>query len=53
MLAILWRLVALGVLVPFLIFPGINILALPLAGYLAFSLFAIAWRRHAHGASSE
>ena len=47
MLSLAWRFLVVGLLVPFLLVPGINIVALPLWLYLVCSLAAIAWRRHA------
>lgn len=45
MLSILWRLVAIAVLLPFVMFPFLNFVAIPLELYLVFSLAAIIWRR--------
>ncbi len=46
MWAVIWRLIAAACLVPFIVFPIVNFVALPLFLYLLFSLAAIAWRRH-------
>lgn len=47
MFAILWRLIALVLLMPFVMFPVLNFIAIPLALYLAASLVSRAWRRNA------
>lgn len=52
MLSILWRLIAIAVLIPFVAFPLLNIVALPLVLYLGWSLAAIAWRRNARAERS-
>jgi hypothetical protein len=46
-LSIIWRLVAIGVLLPFAFFPFINIIGIPLMLYLVISLAARIWRRNA------
>ena len=53
MFAILWRLAALVVLLPFVVFPVVNFLAIPLALYLVFSLAARAWRRNSRALPAE
>lgn len=51
MFPVIWRLAALVLLAPFVVFPFVNFIAFPVALYLLFSLAAIAWRRHAGPAS--
>lgn len=45
MFSIIWRLVAIGVLLPVAFFPLINIIGIPLELYLVISLVALIWRR--------
>lgn len=47
MFSVLWRLVAMGLLLPFVVFPFLNLIAIPLEIYLVLSLAAVIRRRHA------
>lgn len=47
MWSIIWRLVAIGVGLLFVMFPIVNLVAIPIELYLVFSLYAIVRRRHA------
>lgn len=53
MWSILWRLVAIGVFLPFVMFPILNFVAIPVELYLVFSLYSIIRRRHAAPSQTE
>lgn len=48
-----WRLVLMICLMPFVIVPFLNFVAIPLEIYLVVSLAAVVWRRNARPAQTE